>query len=503
MALPQPSQDIDPIAGIIHELESAYWRPTRALALAVGHADEIAPLIIDLVEKAARGVILVPRQASLLFWGIHILAAARCTGLFGPLLRLLRNGREADLERLLGDARTETLPCILISVFDGDGAALFEACTVASIDEYVRWGFFEMIAGLTVMDAIPRPTTIEFLTRVEAEDLISAKDEAWQGWTDAITHLRIEELYERVRATWRDGRSPIEIADQEFIEGKFKESLARTADTPFSWQGRKPIDDPVSALSWTAQERHESRVKRDKERAATDPAAGTALERFEIGWLAYFLKSDKVPSTAMSAEQIDGFFHALICGPQPAPSADEYVPVIWNPTDPLDSEEPTYDSNEQAQYVETLLQRHWQAIALRLDRSYEAEMIRERNEDDLDGRHWAGGFVCGVAMRAAQWGERTSDRFVLGFLNACVTLGLSEQEFAKGDIDFDMRDAILETLPVSVVRLHHALRGRPDPFPPPAPTRYEGRKVGRNEPCPCGSGKKFKRCCGSADQSFH
>ena len=24
----------------------------------------------------------------------------------------------------------------------------------------------------------------------------------------------------------------------------------------------------------------------------------------------------------------------------------------------------------------------------------------------------------------------------------------------------------------------------------------EGRKVGRNEPCPCGSGKKFKHCHG-------
>ncbi|MCH6569643.1 MAG: SEC-C domain-containing protein, partial [Acidobacteria bacterium] len=22
------------------------------------------------------------------------------------------------------------------------------------------------------------------------------------------------------------------------------------------------------------------------------------------------------------------------------------------------------------------------------------------------------------------------------------------------------------------------------------------RKVGRNEPCPCGSGKKYKKCCG-------
>ena len=24
-----------------------------------------------------------------------------------------------------------------------------------------------------------------------------------------------------------------------------------------------------------------------------------------------------------------------------------------------------------------------------------------------------------------------------------------------------------------------------------------GRKLGRNEPCPCGSGKKYKKCCGA------
>jgi len=29
-----------------------------------------------------------------------------------------------------------------------------------------------------------------------------------------------------------------------------------------------------------------------------------------------------------------------------------------------------------------------------------------------------------------------------------------------------------------------------------APTvRNEGPKVGRNDPCPCGSGKKYKKCC--------
>ncbi|RLB02832.1 MAG: preprotein translocase subunit SecA, partial [Deltaproteobacteria bacterium] len=47
------------------------------------------------------------------------------------------------------------------------------------------------------------------------------------------------------------------------------------------------------------------------------------------------------------------------------------------------------------------------------------------------------------------------------------------------------------------------------PPPPPAPTaeevtrprprtpvRRKGRKIGRNDPCPCGSGKKYKHCCG-------
>ena len=26
---------------------------------------------------------------------------------------------------------------------------------------------------------------------------------------------------------------------------------------------------------------------------------------------------------------------------------------------------------------------------------------------------------------------------------------------------------------------------------------HHGKEVGRNDPCPCGSGKKFKKCCGA------
>jgi uncharacterized protein len=28
-------------------------------------------------------------------------------------------------------------------------------------------------------------------------------------------------------------------------------------------------------------------------------------------------------------------------------------------------------------------------------------------------------------------------------------------------------------------------------------------KVGRNDPCPCGSGKKYKKCCGANPETLH
>ena len=45
-----------------------------------------------------------------------------------------------------------------------------------------------------------------------------------------------------------------------------------------------------------------------------------------------------------------------------------------------------------------------------------------------------------------------------------------------------------------------AARQRRKPAKPALPTKPEATatapEVGRNEPCPCGSGKKYKKCCG-------
>jgi preprotein translocase subunit SecA len=41
-----------------------------------------------------------------------------------------------------------------------------------------------------------------------------------------------------------------------------------------------------------------------------------------------------------------------------------------------------------------------------------------------------------------------------------------------------------------------AEREEPGEAPKETPVRHEGPRVGRNDPCPCGSGKKYKKCCG-------
>jgi SEC-C motif domain protein len=42
---------------------------------------------------------------------------------------------------------------------------------------------------------------------------------------------------------------------------------------------------------------------------------------------------------------------------------------------------------------------------------------------------------------------------------------------------------------------HKEGEGHQHGAPKTAPVVREGSKIGRNDPCPCGSGKKFKKCC--------
>ncbi len=41
----------------------------------------------------------------------------------------------------------------------------------------------------------------------------------------------------------------------------------------------------------------------------------------------------------------------------------------------------------------------------------------------------------------------------------------------------------------------HCSHGHHHHFAPVRQVMRDGPKIGRNDPCPCGSGKKYKKCC--------
>ena len=62
---------------IIHELRSAPLPPADAMRSGVVLAAELAPHIYEQLARFCRGVCLLPSDESQLFYGLHVLAAAR------------------------------------------------------------------------------------------------------------------------------------------------------------------------------------------------------------------------------------------------------------------------------------------------------------------------------------------------------------------------------------------------------------------------------------------
>ncbi len=116
---------------------------------------------------------------------------------------------------------------------------------------------------------------------------------------------------------------------------------------------------------------------------------------------------------------------------------------------------------------------------------------------------WAFGFVNGVRLKTEVW-ERWMRRedysdaagpiFELAVLHPDFPGNFKPPPGVDPLTDADI-DECIDWLPGIVVDLFNfrgeAIALRNEPFPRATP------KAGRNEPCPCGSGKKYKKCCGA------
>lgn len=247
------------------------------------------------------------------------------------------------------------------------------------------------------------------------------------------------------------------------------------------------VEDAVEALEWL--ERQNS-IGLD-----TDMADAAGLGALELDWLAGFLDSTQVPESTMNIKTLDGFLTALIAGPDVVkPSV--YLDAIWGDGGAA----PDFDTEAQAQFFVDLMMRRWNAIADGLMRGDPVAPLIVVYDDDLVGRDWADGFLLGLEFHgslglSAKEHKRT-DRLI------DPILALAGPEIYGVGIAAARRAKILDDLPRTILRC--AATWRPKAIPDPATEKnVRLAKVGRNDPCPCGSGKKFKKCCGGAGDTMH
>src|SRR3954470_23804622 len=109
---------------------------------------------------------------------------------------------------------------------------------------------------------------------------------------------------------------------------------------------------------------------------------------------------------ALNLEQLDGFFAALICGPDPV-HPSEFLPHLWGGEM---ADEDAFESRRELKEFLDLVLRHWNVIAETLQSGdVYVPVVFEDNEGAAHGNSWAQGFLRGMDLRRADWAELLDD----------------------------------------------------------------------------------------------
>jgi uncharacterized protein len=219
----------------------------------------------------------------------------------------------------------------------------------------------------------------------------------------------------------------------------------------------------------------------------------------ELDRLSEFLRQCK-RGKAMNLEELDGFFAALIAGPEIVMPSEYYQHVFGGPMD----ETCKFDSLDHVNAILGLLSRHWNTIAgtLYVNEVY-LPLLLEDDKGMAHANDWARGFMRGVELRRESWAELISDEQHGGSILPMLVLYHehdADPEMRPNAIGPEQREDIISHMAAGLLQIYrHYLSQRQSSIPRRTSSRtvrLDTAKVGRNDPCPCGSGKKYKHCHG-------
>lgn len=235
-------------------------------------------------------------------------------------------------------------------------------------------------------------------------------------------------------------------------------------------------------------------------------------------------RHDEIPQW----EFCEGFMAALVCCRRPIAAA-EYFPVLLDMEMPADGEAGSFSSVEQARQFQALWTRRWNDVVRGLntgvqsldeDSAYHPEVMDVRGavavlpEEERAAmadqalpsfaQVWALGFMFAVESWPEEWAaprDKEAEKWLDASLQSIVAL-------TEDDTDEPTLSVFDDDGPPSVsqqrinafadgVWATYDLRELWRNFGPRVETVRKEAEPGRNDPCHCGSGKKYKKCHGA------
>ena len=224
----------------------------------------------------------------------------------------------------------------------------------------------------------------------------------------------------------------------------------------------------------------------------------------------------------VSVEWLDGYMTALLASAR-VPVFEEWAPLAFDEAWPRVFADPV--DHDQALHA---VQRRWKVLAAQLDpqasegqdgvltlaplmfRPDDAEVAAisaTLGPEELEaltklGLIWATGFTDAVADFKADWSHPPPDADAQQWFDECLGMirgligGIDAELAARLRLQYQ-REPTREELVDEAAMGAQALRQYWNEHAPRPAPREVPPKVGRNEPCPCGSGKKYKKCHGA------
>jgi uncharacterized protein len=236
------------------------------------------------------------------------------------------------------------------------------------------------------------------------------------------------------------------------------------------------------------------------------------LSRDQQALLRRFLASSKRPEGTMTYPQLAGFLFAVCSAPELI-RPSEWMPLIF------DEQDAGYRDMDQANEVLQALMAlyNWtnQGVEERQPALPPGCAVLDDAVANLESGselcQWARGFAAGHGWLVEIWEDLVPDELdkelgaILAVLSFFVSREVAEALFEEGGGETwnpdEMAASMLDLLPEAMAGYAHmgrsideVLRAHGDDLPEPPATAV---KIGRNQSCPCGSGLKYKNCCGS------